>query len=410
MLVAVGVGCARQGANPDEPGAQAGAGGVWSGGASGSATQPIDGGSGGERSESDDGAAGSSGEAGDGAGRASPGVGGTLGSEAGAGGERASAGAGGAVDGRDCERKLLTKDYPYVTSLARNGSLLYWTTYGHCPIGSDSSSSLGRVSSIPIDGGGTTTLANKSPCPNSLAVHRDGVFWSNDPGLGVQGILMALPSPGAEVRKLSVGGGYAQGIQADVDSVYFAELDGIDEDGIYKTNHNLDGPPQLLAEIVNAEWSTPHPLVLDEEYVYWADQDFGNDPGLIQRVAKGGGIPKTMATAADPRELAISSAGLFWLEEPTYQQVVIRVLQWNSSMPKTVIDSPDAHILAAYGDTVYWVDGTYEASTLQRLRLGESKPDILVQVPSHIAAFTVDQDYLYVAVANNDGDIIRICR
>jgi hypothetical protein len=61
-------------------------------------------------------------------------------------------------------------------------------------------------------------------------------------------------------------------------------------------------PPQLLAEIVDADWSTPHPLVLDEKYVYWADQDFGNDPGVIQRVAKGGGIPKTMATAIDPRE------------------------------------------------------------------------------------------------------------
>ncbi len=374
VLVTVGIGCAR--------------------------TQLVNGGAGGEAGDARPGS--SSGEAGGGAGHASAGAGGALDSDAGAGGARASAGAGGAVD--DCERKLLTKDNAYVRSLAGNGSLLYWTTYGICPVGSGHS--YGRVSSLSIDGGGTTTLANELPCPDSLVVHGDGVFWTNHPGLGVHGMIMALPSPGAAVRKLSVGGRYPQGIQADVDSVYFAELDGIDEDGIYKTNHNLDGPPQLLAEIVNADWSTPHPLVLDEKYVYWADQV----SGLIQRVAKGGGIPKTMAAATDPRELAISSAGLFWIEEPTYMQVVIQVLRWNGSTPQTVIDSPNAHILAAYDDTIYWVDGTSEASTLQRLRLGESEPDILVQVPSHIGAFTVDQDYLYVAVANNDGDIIRICR
>ena len=410
MLVAVGVSCASQGANQGGLGAQAGEGGVPNGGASGSAaSRPVEGGAAGEPNELDDGgAANSSGAAGDGAGHARAGAGGALGSDAGAVGERATAGAGGAVDGRDCEHKLLTKDYPYVTSLARSGSLLYWTTYGNCPIGSGDSG--GRISSIPIDGGATATLASKLPCPDTLAVHGDGVFWTNLPGLGVHGIIMGLPTPGAAVQKLSVGGRHPNGIQVDVDSVYFAELDGIDEDGIYKTNHNLEGPPQLLAEIVNADWSTPHPLVLDEKYVYWADQDFGNDPGLIQRVAKGGGIPKTMATATEPRELAISSAGLFWIEEPTYMQVVIRVLHWNSSMPETVIASPNAHILAAYDDTIYWVDGTYESSTLQRLRLGESEPDTLVQVPSDIRAVTVDQDYVYVAVANNAGDIIRICR
>jgi len=413
VLVAVGVGCASQGANPGGPGAQAGEGGAPSGGASGSAaTQPVEGGAGGGPSEPDDGGAtNSSGVAGDDAGHASAGAAGALalGSDAGAGGEHASAGAAGAADSRDCEQKLLTKDNPYVKSLARNGLLLYWTTYGHCPVGSGDSG--GKVSRIPINGGGTAAiLAQKLPCPDTLAVQGDAVFWTNHPGLGVDGIIMGLPTPGADMRKLSVGGGHPTGIQADVDSVYFAELDGIDEDGIYKTNHNLDGPPQLLAEIVDADWSTPHPLVLDEKYVYWADQDFGNDPGLIQRVAKGGGIPKTMAAATDPRELAISSAGLFWIEEPTYMQVVIRVLEWKTSIPQTVIASPNAHILAAYDDTIYWVDGTYQASTLQRLRLGESEPDILVQVPSHIRAFTVDQDYLYVAVDNIDGDIIRICR
>jgi hypothetical protein len=315
---------------------------------------------------------------------------------------------GGAADGRDCERKSLTKDYPYVKALARSGSLLYWTTYGHCPVGSGDSG--GRVSSIPFDGGEVATLAQKLPCPDTVAVHEDGVFWANQPGLGVDGIIMGLPTPRADVLKLSVGGTFPQGIQVDADSVYFAELDGVGEDGIYRTNHTLEGPPQLLAEIVNADWSTPHPLVLDENYVYWADQDFANDPGLIQRVAKNGGVPKTMATATDPRELAISSGGLFWIEEPTYLQVVIRVLEWNSSMPQTVIASPKAHILVAYDDTIYWVDGTYEASTLQRLRLGESEPHVLVEVDSHIRAFTVDQDYLYVALENNDGDIVRICR
>jgi hypothetical protein len=365
---------------------------------------------GGSTGESAGGGAGDGGTSGGGEGGKS-GVeqGGTT--AAGAGGLN-DAGNGGAADSGtppDCRRIVLARDYPFIQDLALDGGFIYWTTYGHCPLGSDERGAAGKVSRVALVGGPAAVLTGTLPCPNSLAVRDGGVFWANVPGL--RGAIMTMPSPSGTIHRLDLTGRDPVTVVADADAIYWAELDGIDEDGIYRSSLALDSPPVLLAEVVYADWQSPHQVVLDDRFVYWTDQDYSPDPGLIQRVAKTGGIPEVLATAKKPRELAISSAGIFWIEEPSYNQVVIRMLDWSArALPTTLASAPAALALAARGDTVYWTSGTYDSGSIHRIRVGDSEPVTIVDGEPGIGAIALDEQYVYWATAASEGEIARTCR
>jgi hypothetical protein len=412
--------CSEQGASDEDDGNGTGGdgGSANAGAGSGGALEGGTAGGGGSAGRGGAMGTGGSGDSGGLAGSAGSGGSGGFGGEGGAGGDTGDGGIGGAAgeggSSVNCERTVLARDYPYIKDIALDGAFVYWTTYGTCPIGDNEASASGKVGRVSLDGTNPIPLASRLPCPKSIAVNGGGVFWSNIPQLAAGGVIMAIPSPGAELRRLDLPteSQYPASVAADARSVYWAEVDALGEDGVYKSNRTLTAEPVLLAEIVNADWRVPHQIVLDDDYVYWTDRDYPPDPGLIQRVRKAGGIPEPLATAKDPRELAISSRGLFWIEEPTFDAPIIKMLDWSDidAAPRFIANAPDVGMLAAADDTVYWASGDFLRTRIYKIRIGDSEPVPMTDEEIGIGSITVDGDYLYYMAGYSEQEIIRICR
>lgn len=128
--------------------------------------------------------------------------------------------------------------------------------------------------------------------------------------------------------------------------------------------------------------------------------------------AGAGGAAETLTTAVEPRELAISSRGLFWIEEPTYDEPIVSMLDWSDieAAPRVIASAPGAWALAARGDEVYWITGAALSASIYRIRIGEAEPELLVEGERMLGSLTVDDHYLYWASGDPEHRLNRMCR
>ena len=322
----------------------------------------------------------------------------------------ATAGVGGAAAGSagapsDCDRKVLAKALHFPQAIAVEGESIYWTVSGNCSV--DLEAGQGLVMKANLDGSSPVALAEDLPCPFAIAVHDGDVFWTTQPNAW-DGVVMMAPRTGDGARTLADADSPLT-VAADSDYVFYA-----DREGIYRLERATNAEPMLLAPVDLTSTLTVSALALDDEHVYWIDPG-QFDAGHIFRMEKSGGEPVALADTRRPQELALSSLGLFWLEERSFQDLQIQLLRFGETVPTSVAAAPGAHTLVAAENSVYWATGDgYSTGALYGIEPGAPEPFFVLEGEKGPDALALDSDYLYWANegagAGYDGELVRACR
>lgn len=205
-----------------------------------------------------------------------------------------------------------TDDYP--TSLALQGSTLYFTTLG------------GAIGSVPSSGGAVTFLAVGlnlyEQSSQQIAVDSSGVYWVCA-GLGagcsypvdggtigpnlLSAPLSGLPDGGTPATVVSTSWGANFAIAEDTTSLYWS-----DSAGFILSAPKTGGASTTLAsnQDVGASQGPFLPsLAADASNVYWTDYDIGR----VMSVPKAGGAATVLASGlTHPDGIAVYGGNLYW--------------------------------------------------------------------------------------------------
>jgi len=360
------------GGTPAASGGNGGAGGVVSGGtSSGTSSTPQTGGG--------------------------AGVGGTL---AGSGG----GGKGNNGGSPECEPAPISTGNHFPEAIAVEGEFVYWTMYAGCT--NDGEYAYGKVWKARLDGSSPEAVAEEQPCPVSIAVFDQDVFFTTQPAAWGGSVRMAAKT--GETSVLSEAE-LPRSIAADADYVFWS-----DTDGIFRLARADDAQPVLFAATPYNPSRAEGELVLDDGYVYWIEQGQLTD-GRILRAPKTGGEPTEMARTPRPRLLAISSSGLFWIHEASFVDFRINLLPPGEARPTELASTREPRALVASGNDVYWASGDgYATGVIYALSLGKTEPFVISDSERGTGAMAVDSRYLYWANegagAGYDGEVVRACR
>jgi hypothetical protein len=250
------------------------------------------------------------------------------------------------------------------------------------------------------------------PCPFGIDAADDDLYWTNRPG-APGGSIWTAKSDGTGVHVFADGLHSPGAIKVDSTSVYWS-----DEDGIHAQSRTQHEPPRVVASTDGFDSNTIQSVfVIDDQYVYWIEpRGFGQ--GGIFRAEKSGGTPEQLVVVDQPLGLAISSAGLFWAEEESYQKYSLSFLAPGDQTPSRLTEMSDApNALSAFADTAYWVEGSDEdPGSVLGVRIGQSQPFTIATGQSQPNAITADAKYVfwsnvnYPEVVGHNGEVRRACR
>jgi hypothetical protein len=300
-------------------------------------------------------------------------------------------------------------DFPL--TIAVDGDFVYWTVYGDCPL-SPPDSSTGRLVRANRVNGSQTVDIDGLPCPRGVAVAGDDVYITNNPG-AIGGSLWTARTNGENVRVLVEGLHSPTTVHADTTHVYFA-----DDDKVRRVTREGSGQPELITTAESVNSNTVNAFVLDERYVYWIDEGRLADDGNIRRSPKAGGFPDIVAAAEKPLEIAISDAGLFWVDEIHFERYAIVFLPWGAAAPieiATTAVRPSS--LAAVADEAYWVENPeYRDGIVRGVSARTLEPIFFEPTESTVSSVIVDDDYVFWTTfeapeeIGNNGHVFRACR
>lgn len=313
-----------------------------------------------------------------------------------------------------CEKTLFANTIHFPKGIALSEQYVYWTEYGHCPLSGADTSGTGKLFGARRSDGSAAMVINNLPCPSGVTAIDDDVYWTNHPG-AAGGSIWAAKSNGEKPRILADKLRYPTTIRADADHVYW--YDSV-EYGVYRISRTLAAPYELFAKVARAGSSIDSAFVIDERYVYWLDDGEFDDGGLF-RADKSGGNPELIAAIGTPRELAISSEGLFWVEEPNYDQYAVFFLGWSDAAP-TLLTSPSERpqALVAFDRQAYWSQGNYrKPGGVFQAVVGQSQTTPIADAQSEPGSLAIDADFLFWTNHNfaessvgSYGQLMRMCR
>jgi len=295
-----------------------------------------------------------------------------------------------------------------------HGDFVYWTAAGDCPLDSLDGRGSGKVTGARRGDGSTAMSIPDLPCPFGIEAADDDLYWTNRPGFS-GGSIWTAKSDGTGVHVFADGLRSPGTIKVDSTSVYWN-----DDTGIHAQSRTQHESPRVIASIDGLDSNTiQSTLVIDDQYVYWIEP-YGFGPGGIFRAEKSGGAPKQLVVD-QPLGLAISSAGLFWVEQETFQTYALSFLAPGDQTPTRLTEMPNApnapNALSAFGDTAYWVEGSdEEPGSVLGIRIGQSQPFTIATGQSQPNAITADAKYVfwsnvnYPEVVGYDGEVRRACR
>jgi hypothetical protein len=308
---------------------------------------------------------------------------------------------------------VFSNTHAYPERITFDDEFVYWTVHGgNCPLsGSGKDTGSGRlVRAHRVNGSQTVDLDNL-PCPVGVAVEGDDVYVTNSPG-AAGGSIWTSKKNGEDVRVFVDGLNHPKSVHADATHVFFH-----DSSDIYRVARAGGAEPELIASAENIDSDTVNAFVVDDDSVYWIDKGFLEDGGIL-RSPKAGGQPELVAPAVGAVEIAISDAGLFWVDEIRFGQYAVAFLAWDAEMPiEIATSSARPYSLSAFEDQAYWVmnddypQGTVygvAARTLERIFFEPNVP--------FAATVNVDADYVFWTTFETPeswasfGQVVRACR
>ena len=142
-------------------------------------------------------------------------------------------------------------------------------------------------------------------------------------------------------------------VTADADGIYWTDAGGLHAAARDGSN------PRLVA----AGLDSPSLVKPQGEWLYFAEK------GKIERIQKDGSGLALIANAQTPYDLAVDSAGVYWLDQgtpPNYLDGQVMRADLDGKHARTVADhQPYLSAITSDADTLYWVyEGTEPANYL----------------------------------------------
>ena len=303
-----------------------------------------------------------------------------------------------------CAPTLFSNAHHFPNQIVLDDEFAYWTVAGICP--SDDGS--GKVMGARRSDGSAAFAILDQPCPRSLAEAGDALYW-------VAGDAIRTGKKGGGDASVFFDGQFdLAAVHADAEHVYWRG-----DRTISRQRRNQTAPVEIFTDTayrVNA--SRILDFELDDRYVYWLEEGFFE--AIVYRADKADSSrgPEPLVQTDRAVELAVSSEGIFWIEELDYPRVGIFALGWDDEEPTLLIERPDqVDALAAFRDEAYWVEGgDDEPGFVHGIRAGGNQPFLSVGDQNGPRAIAVDEQYVFwinqntSEVAGHAGEIKRVCR
>jgi hypothetical protein len=190
------------------------------------------------------------------------------------------------------------------TRLAIDSNHLYWTDVN-----------AHAVVSMPLSGGGASTLANGLSNPYAIAAQGGNVYWSE---------LISAPTKKGEVMRWTPNGGGTYtliastgssdeilGLAVDANNVYWVSSLG----NVVEASNNGAGTPSILV----SNQISPSGITVDATNVYWTTGSVGGGggaqpDGTISTMPIAGGTPSTIAPGQiNPSQVAVNATSVYWI-------------------------------------------------------------------------------------------------
>jgi hypothetical protein len=189
----------------------------------------------------------------------------------------------------------------------------------------DGSPAGNAVMSMPKAGGAPTVLAQDTTGESftMTITHNDTqVVWVASSPQGVSDI-RAVAKSGGPVTTVASAVQYSvfvpQGLAVDATHAYWSETASDQTHGSVVAAPLTGGPAVQLASVGVYPGSPSqvdvHGVAVDDTSVYWAESPNGS-PGGIRKVAKGGGVPVTLAPVeSGPSSILVDGTNVYWLDD-----------------------------------------------------------------------------------------------
>ena len=257
--------------------------------------------------------------------------------------------------------KTLVRGQAYPTSVAADGTHVYWTSDGSSP-------NSGAVEEVPLSGGTVTTLATGQSHPLSVAVDDANVYWVDADYGGGNGTVNSVPLGGGTVTTLASGRDYPSDLAVDGTNVYWVDS---------SNNGSVNEVPRgggTVTTLVSDQPYGPLSLAVYGNTVYWAPQY-----GSVDAVPVGGGKVTTLASGSFSVDaLAVDATHVYWVD--SYDGTVNELPLGGGSVASGGFlaagqDSPA--FVAVTGAHVYW--GSWNAGILSEAPVTGGRVDIVAR-------------------------------
>ena len=271
-------------------------------------------------------------------------------------------------------------------ALAMDERSFYWLDRG-VDVGSKSSAVAthdGAVMSMPKEGSAPRTLVPGQYMADHIAVDDAHVYWSHrgrEPSK-MRSVLSRIPKKGGSRVDLIDIERSIEGFAIDATDVFYAS--GQARGRILKVAKGGGIPVELAAE-----QSNPRELFVDADHVYWLTIE-GAGGKTVRKVAKSGGTPTVLATAAQSagvEHLASDGSNLYFLDRSSLVRVPLA--GGTKSLVKDRVST-----FALDGTTVYYLSN--HDPYLMKLVRGATEPTYVAYDPGAFpTGFAFDATYVF---------------